>query len=500
MVKKRYYTQEFLDSYFSGHNFSNRLSEYNNFRIIVTVGSLHEDRARAIELMSDYDTRVRAALPQEANYGKLSFHLQVDTRPVKEIKTKSGPAHKDMRVYQLDATIHGNSEEKKQALRELMWSFLYPNSLNRLYGGVKVKVLGQTTPNLYALLDVEQKIPRNSFRTPVNNYDPLTKYILKQIFASDSPFPIFLADQLVDRHPFVKCIRLEGDAIGRRYTKPGDRSSPELDFSTPEKIVEFFQTTKGVEYHKSVDRISTGKVDTLTLELDPGEFVDRTKNWSSMIRDLEVYATALKNYGVNSESIEVNFSGRNSPQFLVHLNSGITHDEARRLQIFNALYFVYNIVSDRSAYSLDIYNGPSRVRRTLVDYSYGYKKEIKCATTPNISSPPVHCATRLLLEESPSGLVFEKGTHDFAKIKQDSSWETVAHELLSQRRYAFQRHFEKHATSPTIFEKIRTEHPHLVEAVSAFERRKLKTYEFDFLDSEELKRRLFSQQKLTDNE
>jgi hypothetical protein len=347
-------------------------------------------------------------------------------------------------------------------------AFFYCQAIHRL-DLIKLEIKAETREGKIKTLS-SHELTKTIFRMPIwgpVGFEEITKRKLKEIFSNQLLLET-LADQLRQRYPFVWCLTLNGEPIPRRYRWveiEGKMERRELEFNEPKDIAEFFNSDFGVEYYRSADKKGIEKVDTLILEYDPPLIMENEAEiWKRIVEDEERDIQLLIDYGINPDSIEENFSGNKSLQRLIHISPPISYQKTRDVQIFLANFHKFEAAKDSYFYTLDKDCGLARVTKTLPDYTYGRKKEIKCVPVPNIKREPVHCSIPLEFSIENGKIKFADWVFDLKKVREFSRWENVREKLikdeaLPQKEKVFKRQsfFEKNATDSALFDKLMDE-------------------------------------------
>jgi hypothetical protein len=487
------------------------IKKYKTIEIHVEVSKLEKLPRNARKYIKLYEEYVEEALPiqykTDLRLEPRYFEYSVETliprwqpkefyyEPIIRVGPKYRKVKKDKRklieysqeyILKLNLFTH-----HKENLMNILSSFLYPQPLHRL-DLFKLAIYGIDLINQKHFIFPSQLYTKVPFRMPVwenKKYGFIEQDVLK-ILEKIFSFPYFLEqtwDQLYKRYVLAFCLTPLGEPIARRYVHKNHKKE-EIKFETPLQIKEFFENEKGIEYYRSNDKIGIDKVDMIILEFDtPLRDLNPKRTWERIITDEEKFLKIVKDYGIKLESIEENFSGNKSLQRLIHIYPSISYEEARDIYYFFAVFHKFVVAKDSYFYTLDRTSGLSRVTKTLADYSYGRKKEIKVVPTINMKREAIHCSVPLKLDLDSGKFEDSVLNYDYVR-KKLCFYENVLKilyedSLLSDEEKIFkpQNYFEKNATHPKNIKKVMEEYVWLVDAMKKIEPGELDLWKMEWL-------------------
>ncbi|MEM5805338.1 MAG: hypothetical protein QW156_00715 [Candidatus Aenigmatarchaeota archaeon] len=489
------------------------IKELDGIEIVTKVTKAAKQKRVARKFISHYEEYVEEALPEQyKEKEKRVIYLHYPARSLEppkvdipfsyELKEEvpklrwveiNGRRYKECtKSYSLTVKFLENKKNKDLFL-DIVSVFLYCQPLHMLdlleYG-----VYGFKGNERTALLPskIYTKMP---FRMPIwgtKEHPAIESDVLSQLgkIFSFEPFLLQTYDQLLQRHPFVWCLTLQGEPIPRRFQKSKSQDEPkrELSFESHLDIKKFFEEERGVEYYRSNDKVNVDKVDTLILEFDPPlRDKDPATTWKKIVEDEERSLLILKNYGIKLESIEENFSGNKSLQRLIHINPPVSYEEARNMYYFLAVLHKFEAASDSYFYTIDKSSGLSRVQKTLADYTYGKKKEIKVVPTVNLKREPIHCSVPLVFDFDKAR--FEEWVYNYNFVRDVWSYfKSVLNSLkkdenlsIEDKIFKPQNFFEKNATDPNKIREMIKEYQWLISAMDELEPSELDLWKKDWL-------------------
>jgi hypothetical protein len=500
------------------------LKKFREFKILVKVHKLSKVEREARRYIKLYEDYLETALPElwEREIPEPRFpgfeielikprtlHLPYWYRlfispELRKVRKKMRRMIDYSRIYWLNLRLF---KDYKKWLLVFFDAFFYCQPIHQL-DLIELELRAITFDSQIKIL-AKHALIKKVFRMPIwgeIGFEEIVKKKLREIFSNSYLLSLW-EDQLKGRYPFVWCLTLNGEPIPRRKELIFDEKlkkfvKKDLTFDSVREILEFFEKERkergveGLELYRSADKRGVDKVDILILEYDsPMRMENENLIWREIVEDEERSLQILIDRGLNPKSVEENFSGNKSLQRLIHINPSISYIETRDIQYFLAAFHKFEAAKDSYFYTLDKESGLARITKTLPDYTYGRKKEIKCVPVPNLKKAPIKgdicCSIPLEFSIENGKIKFADWVFNLKKVREFSRWENVKEKLSKdewlppeEKLFKPQSYYEKNATDPAIFRKLMKEFYWYERA-----RKEIPPYELDLWNKRWIKER-----------